>query len=93
MRAIILAICLLIPTTASAQVTSTDPRVARIEPNADTITATQKATSQVSTTTLAGGTRRRDALMSKNEAYNISRAAEGRVGVRLGNDMSFRIGK
>lgn len=28
--------------------------------------------------------------VSGNEAYNRARAAEGRVGVRLGNDMSFR---
>lgn len=30
-------------------------------------------------------------ILSKNEAYNLGRAFEGRVGVRLGNDMSFRI--
>lgn len=30
-------------------------------------------------------------IVSKNEAYNVARASEGRVGVRLGNDMSFRV--
>lgn len=30
-------------------------------------------------------------ILSKNEAYNLGRAADGRLGIRLGNDMSFRI--
>lgn len=30
-------------------------------------------------------------IPSRNEAYNQARAAEGRLGVRLGNDMSFRV--
>ena len=30
-------------------------------------------------------------IFSKNEQYNLSRVAEGRLGVRLGNDLSFRI--
>lgn len=30
-------------------------------------------------------------IVSKNEAYNLGRAAEGRLGVRLGNDMSYRV--
>ena len=30
-------------------------------------------------------------ILSKNEAYNLGRAADGRLGVRLGNDMSFRV--
>ena len=30
-------------------------------------------------------------IISKNEAYNLARAAERRLGVRLGNDMSFRV--
>jgi len=30
-------------------------------------------------------------ILSKNEAYNFGRAAEGRVGVRLGNDVSYRV--
>lgn len=30
-------------------------------------------------------------ILSKNETYNLGRAAEGRLGVRLGNDMSYRV--
>lgn len=30
-------------------------------------------------------------IPSKNESYNQERASEGRVGVRLGNDVSYRI--
>lgn len=30
-------------------------------------------------------------ILSKNEAYNLGRATEGRVGTRLGNDLSYRI--
>lgn len=30
-------------------------------------------------------------ILSKNEAYNLGRAADGRLGVRLGNDMSYRV--
>jgi hypothetical protein len=30
-------------------------------------------------------------VLSKNEAYNSGRAADGRVGVRLGNDVSYRV--
>lgn len=30
-------------------------------------------------------------ILSKNEAYNSGRAADGRVGVRLGNDVSYRV--
>lgn len=43
--------------------------------------------------TLTAGRNGRNRLPSKNEAYNIARAAEGRVGIRLGNDLSFRISK
>jgi len=30
-------------------------------------------------------------ILSENEIYNRSRASDGRLGVRLGNDMSYRI--
>ena len=33
----------------------------------------------------------RSDIASKNETYNAGRAAEGRVGVRLGDDESYRI--
>ncbi len=36
---------------------------------------------------------RNNRILSENESYNLGRAAEGRVGLRLGNDMSFRIEK
>jgi hypothetical protein len=35
--------------------------------------------------------KRDERIPSKNEAYNLARAGEGRLGVRLGNDMSFRV--
>lgn len=35
--------------------------------------------------------RRSQRILSKNEIYNLGRAAENRLGVRLGNDMSYRV--
>ncbi len=32
-----------------------------------------------------------DRILNKNESYNLVRAQEGRVGVRLGDDLSYRI--
>lgn len=36
---------------------------------------------------------RNNRILSENESYNLGRAAEGRVGVRVGSDMSFRVEK
>lgn len=36
---------------------------------------------------------RNNRILSENEGYNLGRAAEGRVGLRVGNDMSFRVEK
>ncbi|RZT44899.1 hypothetical protein EV283_3804 [Sphingomonas sp. BK036] len=36
---------------------------------------------------------RNNRILSENEGYNLGRAAEGRVGVRVGSDMSFRVEK
>jgi hypothetical protein len=47
-----------------------------------------EAAPEDNTPPLAAGKER---ILSKNEAYNQARAADGRVGVRLGNDMSYRI--
>jgi hypothetical protein len=33
----------------------------------------------------------RGRVLNRNEAYNVARAAEGRVGARVGDDMSYRI--
>lgn len=84
---------LLLPATAFAQTESTDPATARVQPNTEALETTLRTTVRERTTTLAGGTRRGEARISENEAYNLDRAASGRLGVRLGNDMSFRIGK
>ena len=37
------------------------------------------------------GSKNDNRILSKNETYNLGRIAEGRVGVRLGNDLSYRI--
>jgi len=36
---------------------------------------------------------RNNRILSENESYNLGRAAEGRVGLRVGSDMSFRVEK
>ena len=36
---------------------------------------------------------RNNRILSANESYNLGRAAEGSVGLRVGNDMSFRVEK
>lgn len=93
MRLFVPVFLLLIPAEAVAQTTTTDPSVARILPNSSIIQATQTATQSSRTTTLASGSRKKDAPVSRNEAYNVSRAAEGRVGVRVGNDVSFSVSR
>lgn len=84
---------LMLPSAALAQTQSTDPAVSRQQVNSDAVETALETTATQRPTTLAGGTRRGDAQISKNEAYNLGRAASGRVGIRLGNDMSFPIGK
>lgn len=90
-RSLMVTSCLLFSAAAPAQTTSNDPQVSRILPNTATISSTLEATTPNRSTTLAGGVRKGDAQVSRNEAYNLSRAASGRLGVRLGNDMSFRV--
>jgi hypothetical protein len=91
MRWAVAPLILLTPAAASAQTTSTDPGQSRVEVNSEAVERTLESTSRERSSTLAGGTRK--AQMSKNEAYNLGRAASGRLGVRVGNDMSFPVGK
>jgi hypothetical protein len=78
---------------AIGQTESVDPATSRAQVNSEALAVVQGTTATQRATTLAGGTRRGDARISQNEAYNLSRASSGRLGVRLGNDMSFPIGK
>lgn len=40
---------------------------------------------------LSAGRKQTKRILSRNEIYNLQRAAEGRVSKRLGNDMSFPV--
>jgi hypothetical protein len=83
---------LLSPTTLYAQ-EAIDPSLSRATPNTEAIISTLRAVQADRPSTLASGVKKQDALVSKNEGYNLGRAASGRVGIRVGNDMSFPIGK
>lgn len=83
-------IAIMLPSAALAQVQAIDPQAARQATDAAATTAEDiDAVQEDRTAPLAAGLDSR--VLSKNEAYNIQRAAEGRVGVRLGDDMSFRV--
>ncbi len=86
-------ICLAWLPAVGVQAQATDPTLARVMPNVDALETTLKTLEANRPTTLANGTKKTSGPISKNEAYNISRAASGRVGVRLGNDLSFPVGK
>lgn len=43
--------------------------------------------------TAAAGRSRKNRILSQNELYNLGRASEGRVGLRVGSDMSYRVEK
>lgn len=80
-------VLLVIPSVASAQA---QPAQAPLKRPTETVPPSPlEITGDATAVPLAGKGDTR--ILSKNEAYNIGRAAEGRVGVRLGNDVSFRI--
>ena len=92
MRAGLFALSLvLVPTMAGAQAQTGAAPASPLKPRAQTtapLEAAETAPDGNSTLPLAAGKER---ILSKNEAYNQARAADGRLGVRLGNDMSYRI--
>lgn len=71
--------------TGTAPASTLAPRPAALTP----LEAVETAPRDVDAPPLAAG--RNTRVVSKNEAYNKGRAADGRLGVRLGNDMSYRI--
>lgn len=90
MRICILAL-LLIPTEAGAQTQSSAAPASSLAPRPSTLTPLEPVDtspkSNAPPLAAADGSR----IISKNEAYNLGRATEGRLGVRLGNDMSYRV--
>jgi hypothetical protein len=79
---------LLFSTIASAQTVDSEQQAP--SPAASTTPPSPlEATPDNRTTPLASS--RENRIVSKNEAYNLGRANEGRVGIRLGNDMSYRV--
>lgn len=87
----ILLALLALPGAAVAQTTVSAPEQTRQVATAPGVTLDEAALDDGRSAPPATSTTR-SAPMSKNEAYNRVRAAAGRVGVRLGNDMSFRVG-
>lgn len=43
--------------------------------------------------TAAAGRSGKNRILSQNELYNLGRASEGRVSLRVGSDMSYRVEK
>jgi hypothetical protein len=96
-----LAILLLLPapllaqerpadTSPAVELGSVNPQAARTGADAAAVTLDEDVAAADRAVPLASrgtGTR----AVSRNEAYNRQRAAEGRVGVRLGDDMSFPV--
>lgn len=81
-----------IAASATAQTQPSSPQAARQTTDAAAAAATDTTGPNDHAVPLAAGRRGEQRVVSKNEAYNLGRAAEGRVGVRLGDDMSFRVG-
>ncbi|MBD8621105.1 hypothetical protein IFT67_19525 [Sphingomonas sp. CFBP 13728] len=82
---------LALPGVSVAQTTVGAPERTRQEATAPGVTLDEAALDDGRSGPPATSTTR-SAPMSKNEAYNRARAAKGRMGVRLGNDMSYRVG-
>lgn len=85
-----------IPNGATAQTATPEPAAAResgtISPSLGTASdVAMRALDDTPTAPAAGG--RSNRILSQNELYNLGRAAEGRVGLRVGTDMSFRVEK
>jgi hypothetical protein len=85
-----------VPGETIAQTTTPDPQAAR--ENGTIVESASSAESTLlrsldATPTAPAAKGRNNRVLSENEAYNLGRAAEGRVGLRLGSDMSFRVEK
>jgi hypothetical protein len=78
------------PTNSSPVVDpgTVDPQAARVQSDAAAVTLDEDVAASDRAAPLASRVRGAR-IVSRNEAYNQQRAAEGRVGVRLGDDMSF----
>jgi hypothetical protein len=89
MRFCLLLVAMLVPALASAQRQPIDPQAARQAAEAG---AALEASGETEDRVVPlAASRQSQRISSRNEAYNRARAAEGRLGARLGNDMSFRI--
>jgi hypothetical protein len=85
----------LLPVPAMAQ-TATNPQGTResgipVSTKADQAASEERGTQEPVVPPAARG--REGRILSRNEEYNLGRAAEGRVGARVGSDMSFRVAK
>lgn len=89
MRLCLVLAALLVPALASAQRQPVDPQAARQAAEAGAVMDAPGGTEDRVIPLAAG--RQSQRISSRNEAYNRARAAEGRLGMRLGNDMSFRV--
>lgn len=72
----------------AAQTQPVDPAAAREGTAAGAVDLTQLDPNEPAKPLASG----RERVLSRNEVENRTRAAQGRLGVRLGNDMSFRLG-
>lgn len=91
MRLVVMLALVVVPAGAFAQSRTPVPAPGTQSDDAAPITAPDASPDQEAAPLAAGRKSEGARILSKNEAYNQARAAEGRVGVRLGNDMSFRV--
>jgi len=82
---------LLVPTVADAQARQAAAPPPALAAPTTTVPLTPDEISPGDRARPLAGSKNDNPILSKNEAYNLGRAAEGRVGVRLGNDVSYRI--
>lgn len=89
MRSCLFLAAMVLPAMAGAQRQPIDPQAARQAAEAGAAVAMPETVEDRAAPLAAGRQAKR--IYSQNEVYNRVRAAEGRLGVRLGNDMSFRV--
>lgn len=82
------ALALGLSSLASAQSRSVDPQAAREGVDAAAVSVSESELDAGRVRPLASP---RNVAPSRNESYNRARAAEGRLGIRLGNDVSVRV--
>ena len=89
-------IAAILPTAAMAQTKTPVPAAARqngevVASASSALDVAMRSLDEAPAAPAAKG--RNNRVLSQNEGYNLGRAAEGRVGLRVGNDMSFRVEK